>query len=114
MVNNRYNHGANPGCCSLCCFSNCKTNSLKGQCHEIFNSGFFHQTTSPCPVRKDFEFFRIFKELFVFVIDSPVYSPLGSRDSPIYSSPGSRFNDFKEHTTIFTGTIILKINCGPL
>jgi hypothetical protein len=28
--------------------------------------------------RKDFEFFRIFEELFEFVIDSPVYSLPGS------------------------------------
>ncbi len=31
--------------------------------------------------RKDFKFFRIFEELFKFVIDSPVYSQPGSRDS---------------------------------
>ncbi len=29
-------------------------------------------------LRKDFEFFRIFEELFEFVIDSPVYSLPGS------------------------------------
>ncbi len=40
--------------------------------------------------RKDFELFRIFEELFEFVIDSPVYSLPGSQDSPVYSSPGSR------------------------
>ncbi len=40
--------------------------------------------------RKDFEFFRIFKKLFVFLIDSPVYSLPGSWDSPVYSPPGSR------------------------
>ncbi len=40
--------------------------------------------------RKDFKFFRIFEELFEFVIDSPVYSLPVSRDSPVYSSPGSR------------------------
>ncbi len=39
--------------------------------------------------RKDFEFFRIFEELFEFVIDSPVYSLPESRDSPMYSPPGS-------------------------
>ncbi len=32
--------------------------------------------------RKDFKVFRIFEELFEFVIDSPLYSLLGSRDSP--------------------------------
>jgi hypothetical protein len=40
--------------------------------------------------RKDFEFFQIFKELFEFLIDSPVYSLPGSRDSPVYSLPGRR------------------------
>jgi hypothetical protein len=42
------------------------------------------------PPRKDFEFFRIFDEIFVFVINSLVYSPQRSRDSPAYSSPESR------------------------
>jgi hypothetical protein len=41
-------------------------------------------------LRKDFKVFRIFKELFVFVIDSPVvYSQTRSCDSMVYSSPGS-------------------------
>ncbi len=40
--------------------------------------------------RNDFEFFRIFEELFKIVIDSPVYSLSGSQDSPVYSSPGNR------------------------
>jgi hypothetical protein len=39
--------------------------------------------------RKDFGFFRIFEELFEFVIDSLVYSLPGSQDSPLYLSPGS-------------------------
>jgi hypothetical protein len=59
---------------------------------RFFDSGFFHQTSSPSPVRKprkDFELFRIFEELFEFVIDSPMYSLPGSGDSPLYSSPGS-------------------------
>jgi hypothetical protein len=29
-------------------------------------------------------------------------------------TPGNRFTDFKEHTTIFKGTIILKIDCRLL
>jgi hypothetical protein len=33
--------------------------------------------------RKDFDFFRLFEELFVFVIDFLVYSPPGSRASPV-------------------------------
>ncbi len=39
--------------------------------------------------KKDFEFFWLFNKLFVFVIDSPVYSLPGSWDSPVYSPPGS-------------------------
>ncbi len=35
--------------------------------------------------RKDSEFFRIFASLFVFVIDSQVYSPPRSWDFPVYS-----------------------------
>jgi hypothetical protein len=35
--------------------------------------------------RKDFEFFWIFKELILVAIDSPLYSPTGSRTSPVYS-----------------------------
>ncbi len=42
--------------------------------------------------RKDFEFFRIFKELFEFVIDSPVYSPPGSWDSPVVNTLGVDLN----------------------
>ncbi len=38
--------------------------------------------------RKEFVFFIIFEELFVFVVDPPVNSPMGSRDSPVYSSRG--------------------------
>ncbi len=37
--------------------------------------------------RRDFEFFRMFKELFAFVIDSLMYSPPGSRESLMYSPP---------------------------
>jgi hypothetical protein len=59
-------------------------NDLKGQCHEIFYSGFFIKQLLPVPLdtpRKDLEFFRIYEELFVFVIKSSVYSPPGRRDS---------------------------------
>jgi hypothetical protein len=40
--------------------------------------------------RKDFKFFQILKELFVFVIDSLVYSPPRNKDSWVSSSPRSR------------------------
>jgi hypothetical protein len=39
---------------------------------------------------QDLDFCGTFVELFVFVIDSPVYSPPGSQDSPLYSPPGSQ------------------------
>jgi hypothetical protein len=39
--------------------------------------------------RKDFAFFWIFKKLFVFIIDSPVFLPQGSGDSPVDPPPWS-------------------------
>jgi hypothetical protein len=65
---------------------------LKGQCHEHFYWFFFFIKQLLVPLdmpRKDLEFLRFFKELFVFVINSPVYSPPRSRDSKVYSPPGS-------------------------
>jgi hypothetical protein len=47
--------------------------SLKGQCQEIFALVFFIKHFLLVPLdspRKDFKFFRIFEELFVFIIDS--------------------------------------------
>ncbi len=114
---------------------------VKGQCHEIFSSQqLFHQAIFSAmqlllvPLdtpRKDFKFCRIFVELFEFLINymvylpqgsrhSPVYSPPGNQDSPVCSSPrnvvdsGSHFTTFKEHSAIFTGIIIQKIDCGLL
>ncbi len=48
---------------------------------RFFYSGFFIRNLLLVPLdtpRKDFKFFRRFKELFEFVIDSPVYSSPGS------------------------------------
>jgi hypothetical protein len=36
---------------------------LKGQCQEIFYSGFFYQTTSPSPVRHTQKGFQIFSNI---------------------------------------------------
>jgi hypothetical protein len=36
--------------------------TLKGKCHEIFSLWFFHQTTSPSPVRHAKKGFQIFFE----------------------------------------------------
>ncbi len=61
-------------------------------CHEIFRLRIFHQVTSPGPNRhaqKRFRFFRIFVDLFVFVIDSPVVNTAGSFDSPVMNTPWS-------------------------
>jgi hypothetical protein len=56
---------------------------IKGPCQKIFNSVFFFikqlLLVSLDTLRKDFEFFPLFEEVLVFVIDSPVYSPPGSR-----------------------------------
>jgi hypothetical protein len=49
---------------------------------------FFQQTTSPSSVRtsrKDFIFFRIFEELFVFLFDFLVSSSSGSRPTLVYT-----------------------------
>ncbi len=54
---------------------------------------FFHQKLLLAPLDmpwKDLSFFRIFRELFVFVIDSLVYSSWGSWGSPVYSALWSR------------------------
>jgi hypothetical protein len=58
--------------------------NLKEQCHEIFRVRFFffikHLLLDPISMpRTDFEFFRIFVVLFVFVIDSPAMNTPGSR-----------------------------------
>jgi hypothetical protein len=63
--------------------------------------------------------------------DSPMYSPLGVKTPPVFAIgelrlPGvfitkesfwtlrSRITDFKEHTTIFKGSVILKMDCRLL
>jgi hypothetical protein len=52
-------------------------------------------------------------------VDSPMYSPTREWRRPFMTgesfwTTGSRFTDFKEHTTIFKGTIILKTDCRLL
>ncbi len=67
---------------------------LKEQCDKIFLLWVFFikqlllLLDTP---RKDFKFFE-HSELFVFVINSPVYSPVGSQDTPVYSSLGSHYS----------------------
>jgi hypothetical protein len=41
--------------------------------------------------RKDFEIFPIFEELFVFVIDSLVYLPLGNQPELVYKKTCAKF-----------------------
>ncbi len=69
--------------------------TLKEQCHEIFCVRFFfikHLLLVPIGMpRIDFEFFRIFVELFVFVIDSPAMNTPGSRLESF------RFGSFCKH-----------------
>jgi hypothetical protein len=36
---------------------------LKGQCHEIIDSGFFHESVSPKPLSKPLGLFRIFSKI---------------------------------------------------
>ncbi len=65
-----------------------KSHKLKGTVSRDFSSaGFFIKQLRLVPMgmpRNDFKFFRIFVELFVFVIDSPVMN-----------TPGSRFESLK-------------------
>jgi hypothetical protein len=79
--------------------------NIKGQCHEILYSVLFIKQLLLVPSdkpKKDFEIFRIFKELFVFIIDSPVYSSQGNQDFSLYVfitgesfwTPEIRFTDF--------------------
>jgi hypothetical protein len=73
----------NTKCEQRCNYENA---DLKGNVTRFFDSGFSIKQLVPLYTsRKDFEFFRIFEELFVFVIDSPLYSQPGSRDSSFYS-----------------------------
>jgi hypothetical protein len=48
---------------------------LKGQCHEIFASGFFHESSSPKSLKKalrSFQFFQKFVEIFTSQCAPPV------------------------------------------
>jgi hypothetical protein len=54
---------------------------LKRKCHDIFRLRFFVEQVLLVPLdmpREDFYFYRTFVVLFVFLIDSPVYSLSGS------------------------------------
>jgi hypothetical protein len=56
--------------------------AFKNSVTIFFVSGFFFKLLLMVRIgtsRNDFEFFRIFVELFVFVIDSPVMDTPGSR-----------------------------------
>ncbi len=78
----------------------CQFQHLKGQCHEILRLWVFFKQFLLVPLetpRNYFKYFRIFEELFIFVIDSPVYSPPGSRDSQVYSPPGK--HDFPVYSS---------------
>ncbi len=71
---------------------------LKEQCHEIFRVRFFSSNTFSWSQlgmpRTNFEFFRIFVELFVFVVDSPAMNTPGSR---LESFRFGRFCKHKSH-----------------
>ncbi len=65
---------------------------LKGLCHEIFYSGFFLEQVLLVPIdmsKHYIVFCRTVLELYVFLHESLVYSPLGSCDFLMYSPTGS-------------------------
>jgi hypothetical protein len=74
---------------------------FKEQCHEIFCLWFFSSNNFSwyCMLRNDSEFFRIFVELFLFVIDSPVMNTPGSRLESL------RFNNFCKHKSMSLGSL---------
>ncbi len=43
---------------------------LKGQCHEILTTGFFHESVSPKPLRIPFRPFRIFSKIRGYIRSS--------------------------------------------
>jgi hypothetical protein len=79
-----------------------RTVPIQGQCQNFFFTlSIFTKQLLLAPLdmsRKDFKFFRIFKELFVFVINSSVISTLGSQPKKtglqkillVQNTPGSQ------------------------
>jgi hypothetical protein len=69
--------------------------SLKGQCHEIFYLWFFLQTSSPGPSidepSNDFDFFRIFAEIFNYFGASPVSTTPAMHALPVSLTPVNNF-----------------------
>jgi hypothetical protein len=71
-----------------------KSIALKGQCHEIFSSGFFHESVSPQPqsIPLDrFEFFRKFAEIFASQGTPPVSTTLAAKLPPVSTTPAANF-----------------------
>jgi hypothetical protein len=76
----------------------------KGQCHEIFASGFFHEALSPRPrvSHKDrFKFFRKFAEIFVSVTPvanlPPVSTTLAAKLPPVSMTPAANLYRYQRH-----------------
>jgi hypothetical protein len=81
--------------CSCLCPCSCQktwtwtsrwTWTEKIQRREIFVVSFFHQTTSPSPVKHVLKGFRFFFLQEFRTCNPPVYSPPGSRDSGVFTT----------------------------
>jgi hypothetical protein len=91
--------------------------------YSVFSSNKFSGSQIDMP-RRDFECCQIFVDVFVFITGESrlpgVFTTGELRLAGVFITggsfwtPGSHFNDFKAHTTIFNGSIILKIDCRLL
>ncbi len=59
--------------------------SLKGQCHEIFASGFFHETSTPEPLKIMSGLFRIFSK-FAKIFTSQSAPPVSTTPAVIFAT----------------------------
>jgi hypothetical protein len=86
----RYEHNFNP---NKHFFRQDKSTALKGQCHEIFSSGFYLQTVFLLgPVdkpRNDFDFSLLFTEILDYFGASPVSTTPMNNSSPVSTTPVS-------------------------
>ena len=65
--------------------------SLKGQCHEIFSLSFFHQNTSPGPIRGTLRPFPFLPNFGVFLrkkVGLAVSETPGKSTPPVSGTPG--------------------------
>jgi hypothetical protein len=89
---------------------------LKGQCHEIFASGFFHESASPSPPHPRvfhldrFKFFRKFAEIFASQGAPPVSTTPAAKlpqvsTTSVANLPQVSATPAANYYTIFTGVV---------